>query len=106
MAMTVKIIKLISLQEVIARVVTETELELHVESPLAIQPMRTGETSMSLGLVPFSWAGNNKETITLNKAHILCVMNPEEDLKTQYIAALSGIALPNGGATPKLTLTE
>lgn len=102
----VKIIKFVGSQEVIARVIEENTIEIIVESPLSIQPLRSGETSMAIGLMPFTWAGNSKESIALSRAHVLCVMNPEDELKTQYLAALSGITIPNGAATPKLTLTE
>jgi hypothetical protein len=103
---TVKIIKFVSSQEVIARVIEESSTEIIVESPLTIQPLRSGETSMAIGLMPFTWAGDNKDTVALNRAHVLCVMNPEDELKTQYLAALAGLTIPNGAATPKLTLTE
>jgi hypothetical protein len=61
---------------------------------------------MAIGLMPFTWAGDSKESIALSRAHVLCVMNPENELKKQYLAALSGIMIPNGAATPKLILTE
>lgn len=102
---SVKIIKFLSEREVIAKIVDDGKTTLTVQSPLAIQPLRSGESSMSLGMMPFSWAGNNREPITLNREHILCVMTPEAELETQYLAALSGIALPQS-ATPKITLTE
>lgn len=102
----VKIIKFMSAQEVIAKVVDETPTELIVESPLVVQPLRSGESSMAIGLMPFTWAGDSRETIALNRVHVLCVMKPEEELKTQYLAALSGITIPNGVVTPRLTLAE
>jgi hypothetical protein len=100
---TVKIIKFVSNQEIIAKVVTASKTEIIVDAPLSVQPMRTGDQSLSIGLMPFTWAGSNKESISLNRAHVLCVMSPEEDLQTQYLAALSGITLAS--TTPKITLT-
>lgn len=101
----VKIIKFLSSQEIIAKIVETTATEIVVQSPLAIQPIRSGESSMSLGLMPFTWAGNNNDSIALNKAHVLCVMEAEAELRTQYLAALSGIAIPSASPkTPKLTL--
>jgi hypothetical protein len=101
----VKIVKFLSDREIIAKIVDGDKSTITVQSPLAIQPMRSGETSMALGLMPFTWAGSNRDPITLNRDHILCIMTPESDLETQYLAALSGIALPQGN-TSKLTLTE
>ena len=101
----VKIVKFLSDREIIAKIVDGDKSTITVQSPLAIQPMRSGETSMALGLMPFTWAGSNRDPITLNRDHILCIMTPESDLETQSLAALSGIALPQGN-TSKLTLTE
>ncbi len=100
---TVQIIKFVSNLEIIGKVVASSNTEIIVQSPLAVQPMRTGDQSLSIGLMPFTWAGNNKEPVSLNRAHVVCVMSPEEDLRTQYLAALSGITLTS--TTPKLTLT-
>lgn len=101
----VKIIKFVSDREIIAKIVEDGPSGLTVQSPLAIQPLRSGESSMSLGMMPFTWAGSHTEPITLNRDHVLCVMSPESELETQYLAALSGIALPST-QTPKITLTE
>jgi hypothetical protein len=101
----VKIVKFLSDREIIAKIVDEGKTTITVQSPLAIQPMRSGEASMALGMMPFTWAGSNREPITLNRDHILCIMTPESDLETQYLAALSGIALPQGPSS-KITLTE
>lgn len=101
----VKIIKFLSDREIIAKIMDDGKNTVTVQSPLAIQPLRSGESSMSLGMMPFTWAGSNHEPITLNRDHILCIMTPESELETQYLAALSGIALPQGG-TSKITLTE
>lgn len=102
----VKVIKLLSSQELIAKIISETDNEVIIASPLLIQPMRSGEASLSIGLMPFSWAGDTRDaSISLNKAHVLCTLEPEGDLKTQYLAGLSGITLPQS-TTPKLTLVE
>lgn len=105
----VKVLKLLSGQEIITKVVNETSTELVVDSPLSLQAMRTGAgaDSISIGLVPFSWAGL-PHNIALNKTHVLCIMDPEPQLETQYLAGLAGITVPQPGqsATPKLTLVE
>lgn len=104
----VKVIKFANNQEIIAKVVSGAEpftdtTPLVVQSPLSLQPLRTGESSLSIGLMPFSWGGDNQVPIALNPAHILCVMVPESELQSQYLAALAGISVPQR-STPKLTL--
>lgn len=105
----VKIIKLLSGQEVIGKVTREdmeTDFFGHVfvESPLTLQPMQSGERSFAISLMPFTWAGRADSKIQLNPAHITCFIEPEESLKTQYMAGLAGLALPS--SSPKITLTE
>lgn len=101
----VKVIKFMNNQEIIAKVVSDKDAQFVVQSPLILQPLRTGESAMSIGLMPFSWGGDSKESIALNVQHILCVMNPEQELQSQYLAALSGITIPQR-STPKLTLVD
>lgn len=106
----VKVVKLMTGQEIIAKVVSESSSELVVDSPLMLQAMRPNspnDTAISLGLIPFSWAGL-PHNVALNKQHILCVLAPEPQLQTQYLAGLAGIAVPDAATTslPKLKLVE
>lgn len=105
----VKVVKLASGLEIIAKVVTETPTELVVDAPLALQVMRSSNNAegISVGLVPFSWAGI-PTNVALSKAHILCVLVPESQLETQYLAGLAGLSVPQSVSPerPKLTLVE
>lgn len=105
----VKVVKLATGLEIIAKVVTETPTELVVDSPLALQVMRSGNSveALNVGLVPFSWAGI-PSNVALAKAHILCVLKPESQLETQYLAGLAGLSVPQSieSERPKLTLVE
>lgn len=104
----VKVVKLANGLEIIAKVVSESETEIVVDSPLTLQAMRDGASGISVGLVPFSWAGI-ASNVVLSKTHILCVMLPEPQIQTQYLAGLAGISLPQpntGTERPKLTLVE
>lgn len=106
----VKVVKFATGLELIAKVITETPTELVVDSPLALQAMRSSNSAegISIGLVPFSWAGA-PTSVALNKIHVLCVMEPDPQVKTQYLAGLAGISVPQGASVsdrPKLTLVE
>lgn len=104
----VKIVKLMSGQEIIAKVIAETDQELSLASPLTIQPMRSSETTLSVGLMPFTWAGVCDSGVSINKQHVLCIMPPEDGLKTQYLAGLAGLTVSNvtSGVGTKLTLVD
>lgn len=105
----VKIVKFATGLEIIAKVVSDTSTELVVDSPLTLQAMRGASAAdgISIGLVPFSWAGL-PTNVALNKSHILCILVPEAQLETQYLAGLAGLSLPQAVAPdrPKLTLVE
>lgn len=98
----VKIIKFLSGQEIIGKVMSDDDINgVVVESPLTIQPMKQGD-QFSLGLMPFSWAGSAK-SVNLNPSHVLCTMDAEPDLETQYLSGLAGLTPP---PSRKLTLVE
>lgn len=99
----VKIVKFMSGQEVIGKVIDESSTRVVVESPLTLQPMRNGET-VSLGLMPFSWGGK-ADAVAFNAAHILCIMDAEDELATQYLAGLSGLSVPQSAPSQSRKLT-
>jgi hypothetical protein len=102
----VKVIKFATGLEIIAKVVQETPTELVVDSPLAMQVVREGSAGINIGLMPFSWGGIPKDVV-LSKLHVLCVLDPEAQLESQYLAGLAGIALPDSSTgKPKLTLVD
>jgi hypothetical protein len=101
----VKVIKLANGQELIAKVVNGlTGGGILVESPLSLQPMRT-ENGLAVGLIPFTFGGKNSGQIKLAAEHVLCIMDAESDLESQYLGAISGLVLPQGQANPKVLLT-
>ena len=98
----VKVLKFVSGQEVIAKLVAETETSVVIESPLTVQAMRTAE-GLGIGLVPFSFAGRSQQAV-IQKTNVLCILEPEEQLSSQYLAGLSGITLASGSDLPKISL--
>lgn len=100
---SVRVIKFLSGQEIICKLVAEGSTQTGeltiIESPLTLQPMRSGDSTISIGLAPYTWAGSDKQ-IRLNPNHITTIMNAEENLETQYIAGLAGISMPNNPTAP------
>lgn len=102
----VKILKLTNGQEIIAKVLQTTGDYFVVTSPLSLQPMRGGE-GMSIGLLPFSWGGRT-DKVMIHASHIICDLEPEDNLESQYLAGLAGITLASAQppTTGKLHLVE
>lgn len=107
MSDTVKVFKFISGQEVVAKVQDRTDSHVIVTSPLALQPHRQDPSgSVGIALVPFSWGGKS-ENVALNNSHILCELDADEYLSSQYLAGLAGLSIPNEpSSTSRLTLVE
>lgn len=100
----VNIFKLVSGQEIIARLNGSDSENLVIEHPLAIQPRMT-EKGFALALIPFSFGGV-ADKVTIPRKHILCVMDAETDLETQYTSSITGLILPQGAAGSKIVLSE
>lgn len=80
-------IKLISGEEIIARLDSETVDTVKVTKPLSVSLGPQG-----LGMIPFVFLGE-KETITLKQAHILVMMPAKKDAADQYMQGTTGIAM-------------
>lgn len=99
----VKVVKFVSGQEVISKVIDDNGNNLVLESPLTVQTMRTPE-GLGIGLVPFSFASSAKQVV-INRANILCVLEAEEQLASQYLAGLAGLTLSGTDGLPRVTLS-
>lgn len=100
----VKIVKFVYGAEVIAKV-TDFDNSVTLQSPLSLQPIQR-QDSMSLAMMPFTWAGETTNGIVIDKHHILCIMDCEDGLKSSYLANLAGLTIPSQTASPRLTLTD
>jgi hypothetical protein len=80
-------VKLINGDELIARFEGETTEELKIEKPLALTMSGTG-----LGMIPWMFLGE-KNSVTLKKSHVFCIMLSKKDAADQYLTGTTGIAL-------------
>lgn len=95
------IIKIVSGQEVLGKLVSESDDYIVVNSPVTIQPTRDAKGDITVGILPFSWGGVANSVI-LSKQNILCILDAEDKLALQYSAGLAGLTVPTN--TPKITL--
>jgi len=98
--MNVIAVKFLSGQEVIGKLVSQTDEGLQLENPVTVQTVPSREGGIGVALMPFSFAGVG-DTVVLNGAHILCVMAVEPVLEKQYLAAVSGIVIAPAGSVPE-----
>jgi hypothetical protein len=99
---TTKLIRLVSGEEVIAKVVEETAQGLQIEKPAILLPAGQGR----LALVPWLPYGE-AESMFLPEKVIAFSILPKKDLSNEYSNMTSGLVVPDSKmATPKLTLVE
>lgn len=80
-------IKLISGEEIIARLEEETSETVKLSKPLSVSIGPQG-----LGMMPFMFL-NSSNTVTIKHSHIIAMGTAKKDASDQYIQGTTGIAL-------------
>ena len=94
MANDVKVLKLITGEEVIARVSEEHNDLLTLEKPMTLQmiPPNTSTGQMGFALVPWMKAAkNNKATISID--HVLVTDEASDQTEKNYLQVITGLTL-------------
>ena len=94
MANDVKVLKLITGEEVIARVSEEHNDLLTLEKPMTLQmiPPNTSTGQMGFAMVPWMKAAkNNKVTISIE--HILVTDEASDQTEKNYLQVITGLTL-------------
>ena len=82
--------KLNSGEELIAKVVAVSDVFLTINEPVSIGPSPGG----GLGLVPSLFTYNNRENVRLNTSSLALVAETDDNVKTKYIEATTGLQVP------------
>lgn len=80
-------VKLISGEEIIARLEEETDAYIKVSKPLTVTLGPQG-----LGMIPFVFL-SAKDTITIKHTHVLTMSPSKKEAADQYMEGTTGIAL-------------
>ena len=93
MANDVKVLKLITGEEVIARVSTESSNLLTLDKPMILQMMPANQQGqVGFAIVPWLMAGNS-ERITISTEHILAEDVVKSEVEKNYLANVTGLTL-------------
>jgi len=93
MANDVKVLKLITGEELITRMEESKDGFLILEEPRSIQaiaPNAAGQ--MGIGLVPWS-VGGKLDKITLDNKHVIIILEPKRDMENMYLSSITGLTL-------------
>ena len=94
MANDVKVLKLITGEEVIARVTEEKNNLITLEKPMTLQmiPPNTSTGQMGFAMVPWMKAAKNKK-VTISIEHILTEDEASEQTEKNYLQVVTGLSL-------------
>ena len=94
MANDVKVLKLITGEEVIARVSEEHNDLLTLEKPMTLQmiPPNTSTGQMGFALVPWMKAAKNDKT-TISIEHVLVTDEASNQTEKNYLQVITGLSL-------------
>ena len=95
MANDVKVLKLITGEEVIARVTEEKNVDLiTLEKPMTLQmiPPTTSTGQVGFALVPWMKAAKN-EKVTISTEHIIAEDEASDQTEKNYLQVVTGLSL-------------
>lgn len=98
--MSVKIIKLLTGEELIAKVLPSSDSVVILQNPVRIVVIPPDprmqfdpKKSSNIGLAPWAEFTDDKEFV-LDKSHVLAIMNPIKEFATQYSSMFGGLVVP------------
>ena len=94
MAYDVKVLKLITGEEVIARVSEESSNLITLEKPMTLQmmPHNTSTGQVGFALVPWIKAAKNDKT-TISIEHVLVTDEASDQTEKNYLQVVTGLSL-------------
>lgn len=96
--MSVKAAKLVTAEEVLGEVVSETEKFLTLKNPVVVALQQTNDGRMAMGFLPFMPYVSEPVKIPLDKVVVL--EEVDDNMKNQYNSVFGGIVTP-----PKTLIT-
>ena len=91
----IKVVKLVTGEEVLTELSLGVDTKVIMKNPtrIVVMPNKMDPQQPNVGLAPWAQFSDDKE-ITIDKSHIIAIMEPLKEFKTQYQAAFSGLAIP------------
>jgi len=80
--------KLVNGEELIAKLVEETNLGYKISKPLTLSAGPKG-----LGMVPFLFTVDQEKDILINKESVMVITTTEQEFANQYTQGTTGIAM-------------
>ena len=96
MATNLKILKMISGDEIICEVVEDSSTNVTIKNPVRVVviPSKTNPQAPTVGFAPWAEFSDEKQ-FTIHKAHVITMMNPVQEFINQYNGMFGGIVAPS-----------
>lgn len=96
MATNLKLIRLISNEELMAEVLSETDTNITIKNPVRvmIMPSKADPKTPTVGFAPWMDFSEEKE-FTIHKAHVIVTSKPVQDFINNYNSMFGGIITPS-----------
>jgi hypothetical protein len=96
MAATVRIIKLITGEDILTEVKSEFADPLRIKNPvrIVVMPNKMDPKTPNIGFAPWAEFSDDKE-FTLDKTHIVAIMTPIKEFVNQYNSMFGGLVVPS-----------
>lgn len=96
MATNLKLLKLISGDEIIGEILSETNIEVIIKNPVrvVVMPSKANPQTPTVGFAPWAEFSEDKQ-FSIHKAHVIASMKPVQEFINQYNAMFGGIVAPS-----------
>lgn len=93
--MSVKIIKLITGEELLGEILPSSEAICKVKNPvrIVVMPNKIDPKTPNIGFAPWAEFSDDKE-FELDKSHVLAIMTPINEFVNQYNTMFGGLVVP------------
>lgn len=93
--MSIKIIKLITGEELLGEILPSSEVICKVKNPvrIVVMPNKIDPKTPNIGFAPWAEFSDDKEFI-LDKSHVLAIMTPINEFVNQYNTMFGGLVVP------------
>lgn len=95
MAANIKILKLISREDILGEVLNETDSTIKIKNPVRVivVPSKTSPQNPQVAFAPWAEFTEQKE-FSIHKAHIIVSMEPMTDFINNYNQMFGGVIIP------------
>ena len=96
--MNIKIVKLLTGEEILAKVLPSSDHVVIMENPvrIVVMPNKIDPKTPNIGFAPWAEFSDDK-TFTIDKSHVVVIMTPIKEFVNQYNTMFGKLVTPQSG---------